>query len=107
MTVLDPTPPVRATGSNVLIRRMKAADDSRAFLVSRTVSLYSGAKVAAASGAVDQIMIQIQTSTSCKPPQARWGWLRLKVRLEEWKRPSRKGNRVNENSGIISRTPAR
>ena len=36
----------------------------------RPVSLYSGAKVAAASGAVDQIMIQIQTRAICKPPQA-------------------------------------
>ena len=52
---------------------MKSADEISAFLVSRAVSLYSGAKVAAASGAVDQIMIQIQTSAICKPPQARPG----------------------------------
>ena len=38
------------------MRRMKTADDKSAFRVSRPVSLYSGAKVAAASGAVDQIM---------------------------------------------------
>ena len=50
-------------GTTVLMSRMNAADEMRAFLVSGTVSLYSGAKVAAASGAVDQMMIQIQTST--------------------------------------------
>ena len=48
---------------------MKKADEMSAFLVSRAVSLYSGANVAAASGAVDQIMIQIQTRAICKPPQ--------------------------------------
>src|ERR1700745_3966372 len=106
MTVLDPTPPVRATGTSVLIRRMKAADDRSAFLVSRTVSLYSGAKVAAASGAVDQIMIQIQTSASCKPPQARPGSLSLKGRFAVVKSPLRNGRSVKQNRGNISRTPA-
>src|SRR5438046_8357583 len=86
---------------------MKAADDRRAFLVSRTVSLYSGAKVAAASGAVDQIMIQIQTSANCQPPQARPGSLSLYVRLEEWKSPVRNGSSVKQKSGTMSRTPAR
>src|ERR1700746_1672155 len=107
MTVLDPTPPVRAPGTTVLIRRMKAADDRSAFLVSRTWSLYSGAKVAAASGAVDQIMIQIQTSASCHPPHASPGSLSLYVRLAEWKSPFRNGSKVKEKSGIISNRPAR
>ena len=59
-------------GTIVFTKRMKIADDISAFLVSRPVSLYSGAKVAAASGAVDQIMIQIQTRAICNPPQARF-----------------------------------
>ena len=87
--------------------RMKSADDIRAFLVSLTVSLYSGAKVAAASGAVDQIMIQIQTNASCRPPQARPEWLSLKVRFEEWKSPFRNGRNVKQKSGTISRAPDR
>ena len=86
---------------------MNAADDTSAFLVSRAVSLNSGAKVAAASGAVDQIMIQIQTSASCKPPQARPESLSLYVRFEEWKSPLRKGNSVKQKSGIMSSRPAR
>ena len=48
-TVSAPTPPVRPMGTIVLTKRMKSADDISAFLVSRPVSLYSGAKVAAAS----------------------------------------------------------
>src|SRR2546423_10763610 len=86
---------------------MNAADEISAFLVSRAVSLYSGAKVAAASGAVDQIMIQIQTTASCQPPHARPWSLSLKVRLDEWKSPFRNGSSVKQKSGNISRTPAR
>jgi len=44
---------VSATGTSELMIRMNAAEERSALRVSRTVSLYSGAKVAAASGAVD------------------------------------------------------
>ena len=86
---------------------MKSAEEISALLVSRTVSLYSGANVAEASGAVDQIMIQIQTSASCNPPQARPGSLSLYVRLAESKSPLMNGRNVKQKSGIISRIPAR
>ena len=85
---------------------MNSADESSAFRVSLTVFLYSGAKVAAASGAVDQIMIQIHTTAICTPPQAwpgapMWLW-----RLAVVKSPLRKGSRVKLKSGTISRRPA-
>ena len=75
--------------------------------MSRPVSLYSGANVAAASGAVDQIMIQIQTIAICKPPQARPGSFSLYVRLAVVKSPLMNGNNVKQKSGNISRMPAR
>ena len=56
----------------------KIAAERSAFLVSFTVSLYSGAKVAHVSTPpADQIMIQIQTSAICQPPQASPGIVQL------------------------------
>ena len=85
---------------------MNSADDISAFRVSRAVSLYSGANVAAASGAVDQIMIQIQTRAICKPPQGRPSFS-LNVRLSVVKSPLMKGSNVKQKRGNMSRTPAR
>src|SRR5262245_18867781 len=107
MTVFGPTPPVSAIGTIEFTKRVKAADVISAFLVSRPVSLYSGAKVAAASGAVDQIMTQIQTIAIWRPPQAMPGSLSLKVRFEVVKSPFRNGRNVKQKSGNMSRIPAR
>ncbi len=90
----------------VLTKRMKSAEDIRARLVSRPVSLYSGANVAAASGVVAQIMIQIQTNAICRPPQGRPSFS-LYVRLSVVKSPLMKGSSVKQKSGNMSRMPAR
>ena len=76
--------------------------------MSFTVSLYSGANVAHVSTPpADQIMIQIQTSAICKPPQARPASFSLNVRLAESKSPFRNGRNMKTKSGIMSRMPAR
>ena len=76
--------------------------------MSRTVSLYSGAKVAQVSTPpADQIISQIQTRASCQPPQASPPSFSLYVRLSVVKSPFRNGRTMNEKSGIMSRIPAR
>ena len=74
--------------------------------MSLTVSLYSGANVAHVSTPpADQIMIQIQTSASCKPPQARPGSFSLYVRFAESKSPFRNGRNMKQKSGIMRSRP--
>ena len=86
----------------------KTDAERSAFLVSLTVSLYSGANVAHVSTPpADQIMIQIQTSAICKPPQARPGSSSLNVRFAESKSPFRNGRTMKTKSGIIKSRPAR
>ena len=97
----------RALGTDDTISEKTDAERS-AFLVSLTVSLYSGAKVAQVSTPpADQIMSQIQTSAICKPPHARPGSSSLYVRFAESKSPFRNGRTMKTKSGIIKSRPAK
>ena len=75
--------------------------------MSRTVSLYSGAKVAQTSTPqADQHISQSQTSASWRPPHASPESPSLFVRLALSKLPFRNGRIIITNSGTISSTPA-